>query len=137
MDSDTIVGIASGMGGGIGIIRISGESALSLAGKVFRTKKYIKKNAELKEVWDLGYFDKQDSHTIHYGFIVSEDDSILDEVMVLLMKGPKSYTCEDVIEIDSHGGPYLNQKILNLLIHYGARLAEPRVYKACIFKWTY
>lgn len=125
MDSDTIVGIASGMGGGIGIIRISGESALSLAGKVFRTKKYIKKNAELKEVWDLGYFDKQDSHTIHYGFIVSEDDSILDEVMVLLMKGPKSYTCEDVIEIDSHGGPYLNQKILNLLIHYGARLAEP------------
>lgn len=125
MDSDTIVGIASGMGGGIGIIRISGESALSLAGKVFRTKKYIKNNAEVKKVWDLGYFDKQDSHTIHYGFIVSEDESILDEVMVLLMKGPKSYTCEDVIEIDSHGGPYLNQKILKLLIHYGARLAEP------------
>lgn len=124
MDNDTIVGIASGMGGGIGIIRISGKSALSLAGKVFRTKKYVKRNTEEKEVWDLEYFDKQDSHTIHYGFIVSEDESVLDEVMVLLMKGPKSYTCEDVIEIDSHGGPYLNQKILKLLIHYGARLAE-------------
>lgn len=125
MDSDTIVGIASGMGGGIGIIRISGKSALSLSGKIFRTKKYIKNGAEEKVVWDLEYFDKQDSHTIHYGFIVSEDESVLDEVMVLLMKGPKSYTCEDVIEIDSHGGPFLIQKILNLLIYHGARLAEP------------
>jgi len=125
MDSDTIVGIASGMGGGIGIIRISGKSALSLAGRIFRTKKYIKKSTSVKESWDFRYFDKQNSHTIHYGFIVAEDESVLDEVIVLLMKAPKSYTCEDVVEIDSHGGPYLIQKILKLLIHYGARLAEP------------
>lgn len=122
MDNDTIVGIASGMGGGIGIIRISGKSALSLAGKIFRTKKYLENSTE---VWDSKYFDKQNSHTIHYGFVIAEDESVLDEVMVLLMKGPKSYTCEDVIEIDSHGGPFLNQKILKLLIHNGARLAEP------------
>lgn len=122
---DTIVGIASGMGGGIGIIRISGEDALSLAGKIFRTKKYIEESSEEKEIWDLEYFKKKNTHTIHYGFIVEEDDSILDEVMVLLMKGPKSYTCEDVVEIDSHGGPYLIQRILKLLIRCGARLAEP------------
>lgn len=123
MDNDTIVGIASGMGGGIGIIRVSGEKALQLVGKVFRTKKYIE--SPEKNQWDTDYFIKKDSHTIHYGFIKNDDGIMMDEVMVLLMKGPKSYTCEDVVEIDTHGGPFIVQKILELLIHHGGRLAEP------------
>lgn len=123
MEFDTIAGIASGMGGGIGIIRVSGNDAYSIVGKIFRTKKYI--NTEEKTKWDADFFEKKDSHTIHYGVIVNEDDTIIDEVMVLLMKGPKSYTCEDVVEIDSHGGPFLIQKILNRLLHEGAHLAEP------------
>lgn len=124
MEQDTIVGIASGMGGGIGIIRISGKDSLSLVGKIFRTKKYID-NESMDSSWKEDYFEHQKSHTIHYGFIVEEDASVLDEVMVLIMKAPRSYTTEDVIEIDSHGGPFLLQKILKLLIRQGARLAEP------------
>jgi len=134
MQQDTITGIASGMGGGIGIIRVSGENAFSIVGEIFRTKKFLDFNVnsdrekvsfEKKELWDNHYFLKKNSHTIHYGFIVEDDETILDEVMVLLMRAPKSYTCEDVIEIDCHGGAYLIQKILKLLIHHGARLAEP------------
>lgn len=120
MEHDTIVGIASGMGGGIGIIRVSGEKAFTIVGEIFRKKRYIHSDA-----WDNNYFLKKDSHTIHYGLIIDDNQSILDEVMVLLMKAPKSYTCEDVIEIDSHGGPYNVQRILQQLIHHGARLAEP------------
>ena len=134
MQQDTIAGIASGMGGGIGIIRVSGENAFSIVGEIFRTKKFldfddksggVKASLEKKELWDNCYFLKKNSHTIHYGFIIEDNGNILDEVMVLLMKAPKSYTCEDVIEIDSHGGAYLIQKILKLLIRHGARLAEP------------
>ena len=134
MQQDTIVGIASGMGGGIGIIRISGENAFLVAGEIFRTRKFVgiddSKNrnfeeTESKKKWDTGFFLKKESHTIHYGYIIEDNGSILDEVIVLLMRGPKSYTCEDVVEIDSHGGAYLIQKILQLLIHHGARLAEP------------
>lgn len=125
MEQDTIAGIASGMGGGIGIIRISGREALRIAGEVFCTKKYSEDIPKWKSLWDRNFFKKKKSHTIHYGFIMNDDGSVLDEVMVLLMKSPKSYTCEDVVEIDSHGGPYLIQKILKLLIHHGARLAEP------------
>ncbi|MDD7403078.1 MAG: tRNA uridine-5-carboxymethylaminomethyl(34) synthesis GTPase MnmE [Butyribacter sp.] len=123
MDCDTIAGIASGMGGGIGIIRISGNDALRIAGEVFRTKKFAEQQTE--EKWSSDYFEKKESHTIQYGYIVNDDNVVLDEVMVLLMKNPKSYTCEDVVEIDSHGGPFIVKKILELLIHHGARLAEP------------
>lgn len=122
MEFDTIAGIASGMGGGIGIIRISGPEALKAAGAIFRTKKYLK---DSKKEWDQAYFEKKETHTIHYGMIVNEDGSMLDEVMVLLMKAPRSYTCEDVVEIDSHGGPFLVQKILKRILHQGVRLAEP------------
>ncbi len=121
MGEETIVGIASGMGGGIGIIRISGEDSLSLIGKIFRTKKSLNDIDQWKE----DYFYQKDSHTIHYGFIVDEENNVIDEVMVLLMKGPNSYTREDVVEIDSHGGSYILQKILQLLIKKGAKLAEP------------
>ena len=122
MEFDTIAGIASGMGGGIGIIRISGPEALKAAGAIFRKKKYLK---DPKKEWDQAYFEKKETHTIHYGMIVNEDGSMLDEVMVLLMKAPRSYTCEDVVEIDSHGGPFLVQKILKRILHQGVRLAEP------------
>ena len=122
MEFDTIAGIASGMGGGIGIIRISGPEALKAAGVIFRTKKYLK---DPKKEWNQAYFEKKETHTIHYGMIVNEDGSMLDEVMVLLMKAPRSYTCEDVVEIDSHGGPFLVQKILKRILHQGVRLAEP------------
>ena len=122
MEFDTIAGIASGMGGGIGIIRISGPEALKAAGAIFRTKKYLK---DPKKEWNQAYFEKKETHTIHYGMIVNEDGSMLDEVMVLLMKAPRSYTCEDVVEIDSHGGPFLVQKILKRILHQGVRLAEP------------
>lgn len=122
MDNDTIAGIASGMGGGIGIIRISGKNALKIVGEIFRTKNYFESSKE--EKWNSDYFVNKDSHTIHYGFIINDVGVMIDEVMVLLMKGPKSYTCEDVVEIDSHGGPFLVKKILELLLHHGARIAE-------------
>lgn len=117
---DTIVGIASGMGGGIGVIRVSGDDALLLVGKVFRTK-----NALGSTDWNIDYFSKKPSHTIHYGVIVDYKQTVLDEVMVLLMKAPRSYTCEDVVEIDCHGGPLIVRKILQLLLQQGGRLAEP------------
>lgn len=128
MDERTIVGIASGMGGGIGVIRISGGDALLIAGKVFRTKSFLanrKENREEQKTWRDDYFQQKESHTIHYGFVVDQDERILDEVIVLLMKSPKSYTTEDVVEIDSHGGPFVVRKILDVLIKQGAFLAEP------------
>jgi len=102
MYNNTIAGIASGMGGGIGIIRVSGNKALEITGKIFRTKKYVdKKNGKVSEnlLWNSDYFIKKKSHTISYGYIVDEY-SIIDEVIVLLMKSPNSYTKEDVIEIE-------------------------------------
>lgn len=126
MGKDTIAGIASGMGGGIGVIRISGEDALKVIGEIFRCKNNIV-SGKINPLadWDEDYFYHQNSHTIHYGFIVNDDGNVLDEVMVLVMKNPKSYTCEDVIEIDSHGGPFLVQKILELILKHNVRLAEP------------
>ena len=123
----TIAGIASGMGGGIGIIRISGAESLKIAGKIFRTRKNINTdNGKVKEdtEWDEDIFLKKESHTIHYGYIV-DGEYIIDEVMVLLMKAPNSYTKEDVVEIDCHGGPYVVQKILQKVLNSGAKLAEP------------
>ncbi len=120
MNNDTIAGIASGMGGGIGILRVSGEKALSVVGEIFRTPGSVKE----KKKWDPGFFYQQKSHTIHYGYIL-DGDSIVDEVIVLLMKAPNSYTKEDVIEIDSHGGAYVVQKIFKLLLKKGVRSAEP------------
>ena len=128
MQEETIAGIASGMGGGISIIRISGENALQVVGSIFRTKKYLSNlQKEEKEniIWKSDYFEKKETHTVHYGFIVNDQEEILDEVIVVLMKGPNSYTKEDVVEIDTHGGNYVVKKILNELLHHGARLAEP------------
>lgn len=113
MKTDTIAAIATAMSdSGIGIIRISGEDSISVADKILKLKDGNKKLSHCK------------SHTIHYGFIV-EDNHKIDEVMVLLMRAPKSYTREDTVEIDCHGGVLLMQRIFQIVIANGARPAEP------------
>lgn len=112
MKKDTIAAIATGLGNsGIGIVRISGEESFSIIDKIFVSKKG-KKISQCK------------THTIHYGNIV-DGDEIIDEVLVMIMKGPHSYTAEDTIEIDCHGGVLVTRKVLETVIKYGARPAEP------------
>ena len=108
---DTIAAISTPLGeGAIGIVRLSGTDALAIAQKVYRGK-------------DLS---KVASHTINYGHIVDPDnDEILDEVMVSVMLAPKTFTRENVIEINTHGGVAVTNEILQLLLRQGARLAEP------------
>lgn len=113
MKTDTIAAIATAMSpSGIGIIRISGDEAFTIIDRIYRSKNNKKKLSECA------------SHTIHYGFIYDEDEFI-DEVMVLLMRAPHSYTTEDCIEIDCHGGVYVMKRILETVIRHGARPAEP------------
>ncbi len=113
MRTDTIVAIATAVSdSGIGIIRISGNDAITIADRVYRAKKRQKKLAEVK------------SHTIHYGFIYDEEEMI-DEVMVVVMRSPNTYTKEDTVEIDCHGGILVMNQILNVLLKNGCRLAEP------------
>ena len=113
MKSDTIAAIATAMTpAGIGIIRISGEDAFKIIDKIYKSKK------------DNKLLSQCDSHTVHYGFIFDGEDKI-DEVMVLLMRAPNTYTREDTIEIDCHGGVFVMKRILETVIKYGARPAEP------------
>ena len=112
MKTDTIAAIATAMtNAGIGIVRISGDEAVPIADRIFQGKG-TKKLAECE------------THTIHYGHI-HDGEEVVDEVMVLLMRGPRSYTREDTIEIDCHGGIYVTKRILETVIKYGARPAEP------------
>lgn len=114
MKTDTIAAIATAMSdAGIGIIRVSGEEAVSIVHNIYlnKEKKYV--------------LDQYSSHTIHYGFIIEEDGTVLDEVMVSLMRAPYSYTREDTVEINCHGGALMMKKILMAVIHAGARMAEP------------
>lgn len=112
MRTDTIAAIATAMSSsGIGIVRISGEDAVSIVDCIFK----MNHNKKLSEM---------PTHTIHYGHIY-DGNEVIDEVMVLLMKGPKSYTREDTVEIDCHGGVYVMKRILETVIKYGARPAEP------------
>ena len=105
---DTIVAISTSTGvGAISIIRLSGSDALNIASKVF-TKNLT----------------KVDSHTIHYGFIKDKNEKI-DEVLVSVMKAPKTFTREDIVEINCHGGIATTNKVLEVLLENGARLAEP------------
>ncbi|MGN1156107.1 MAG: tRNA uridine-5-carboxymethylaminomethyl(34) synthesis GTPase MnmE [Agathobacter sp.] len=113
MKTDTIAAIATAMtNSGIGIVRISGEEALQVADRVFVPKKGNKPVSDM------------DTHTIHYGYI-KDGDEIIDEVMLLIMKAPRSYTTEDTVEIDCHGGILVMKKILETVLKYGARPAEP------------
>lgn len=112
MKTDTIAAIATAMSNsGIGIVRLSGEEAVSIVDKIF-----VMRNQ--KKLADMP------THTIHYGHI-KDGDEIIDEVMVLLMKGPKSYTREDTVEIDCHGGVYVVKRVLETVLKNGARPAEP------------
>ena len=111
--SDTIAAVATAMSSsGIGIVRVSGSDAFSIVNEIFESKK---KNFDLR---------KAPSHRVHYGMI-KDGEEILDEVLVIAMRGPHSYTAEDTVEIDCHGGVLVMKKILETVIKYGARPAEP------------
>lgn len=114
MKSDTIAAVATALSdSGIGIIRISGEEAISIADMVFVTPtgKHILKDFK--------------SHTIHYGYVINSQSQKIDEVMVSVFRAPKSFTAEDTVEINCHGGILIMRKILELVCQTGARLAEP------------
>lgn len=113
LNEDTIAAISTPYGeSGIGIVRMSGSLAESIAKRVFRSKK--------------GEFSNFISHHFHYGEIVDpRDGHVIDEVLLVLMRAPKTYTREDVVEIHCHGGYFLLQKVLELVLREGARLAQP------------
>lgn len=111
---DTIAAIAtSSKNGSISVIRVSGEKSLFAVSNIFF-------NGKMESI-DL---EKKPTHTIQYGFIC-DGEKKMDEVLVLIMKGPRSYTAEDVVEIHCHGGHYICQLILHLLLRQGVRIAEP------------
>lgn len=123
MEEKTIVGIASAAGGGIGIIRVSGSESMKIVDSIFHPGKF---NYEENEALiDKSYLQQQKSHTIHYGFIIDGNNEVVDEVMVSVMKAPATYTREDVVEINCHGGNYILQRVMQLLLEKGAFLAEP------------
>ena len=112
MYHDTIAAVGTAMShSGIGIVRISGEDAVTVADRIFRFKK---KKLSLSQV---------ETHTIHYGYIM-EEGKMIDEVLVSVMKGPHSYTAEDVVEINCHGGVLVMKRILELVLKNGARTAD-------------
>lgn len=107
--NDTIAAISTTLGvGAISIIRVSGNDAIKIVNKIFKGKN----------------LEKVETHTINYGHIVDKDE-IIDEVLVSVMKSPKTFTTEDVVEINCHGGISTTNKVLELLLNNGARLAEP------------
>ena len=113
-ENETIAAIATALSdSGIGIVRISGENAIYIVDNIFRSAsgKKIIRNVQ--------------THTIHYGYIVDQKENVIDEVMVSVMKAPKSYTTEDTVEINCHGGVLVMQKVLEEVLKAGARLAEP------------
>lgn len=113
MKTDTIAAIATALSNsGIGIIRVSGEDAIGIVNNIYRTKKGKKALLDYE------------SHTIHYGFIYDRQEMI-DEVMVSVMKAPKSYTTENTVEINCHGGVLVMKRILEIVLKNGARAAEP------------
>lgn len=107
---DTIAAISTALGeGAIGIVRMSGPEAVEWANEIFKEK-------DLTQV---------PSHTIHYGHIIDEHGQIVDEVMVTILRAPKTYTREDMVEINCHGGIVAVQRVLDQCLRMGARLAEP------------
>lgn len=113
MNTTTIAAIATAVSpAGLSVIRISGEEAFSIIDKIYRSKSGHKKLSE------------QQSHTIHYGYIY-DGEEMIDEVLVLLMRAPKTFTTEDTVEIDCHGGILVTRKILDTVVKYGASLAQP------------
>ena len=112
LNNDTIAAVSTALtNSGIGIIRISGDRAVETADRIFRKPN----GRKLKD---------EKTFTIHYGHIY-DGDQMIDEVLVMLMRGPKSYTAEDTVEIDCHGGVLVMKKVLETVIKNGARPAEP------------
>jgi len=125
IDTDsTIVAISTPSGpGGIGIVKISGRNALSIATSIFRRSKAGADGVQKLESENEGFFK---SHKLLLGYIIDPDKGrVLDEVLLTYMKAPKSYTAEDVIEINAHSGSVVLKSILELVIRKGARIAEP------------
>jgi len=111
--NDTIVAISTPLGySGLGIVRLSGENAIKIAEKIFRPKNKSKIVSQLK------------TFTTHLGYIVDEE-KVIDEVLMTIMRKPHSYTCEDVVEFSCHGGPVVLKLVVELCIKHGARIAEP------------
>ncbi|MDO5390477.1 MAG: tRNA uridine-5-carboxymethylaminomethyl(34) synthesis GTPase MnmE [Eubacteriales bacterium] len=111
--ADTIAAVATAMSAsGIGIVRISGEDCMDVIHRIYRSKG--------------GTFDIRtaDSHTIHYGYIY-DGEEIVDEVLVMIMKAPRTFTGENTVEIDCHGGVYAMRRVLETVVKNGARIAEP------------
>lgn len=109
----TIAAISTAMSAsGIGIIRISGPEAMEVIAKIYRSKGGKKKIKEMP------------THTIHYGYIY-EGDELVDEVLVMIMRAPKTFTGEDTVEIDCHGGVYACKRVLETVLKNGAKIAEP------------
>ncbi|SDE77197.1 tRNA modification GTPase MnmE [Sporomusa acidovorans DSM 3132] len=113
-NDDTISAIATAVGeGGIGIIRLSGDKSISIADKIFAS------NAGKRVI-------NTPSHRVLYGTIIDpENNETVDEALILVMRAPRSYTCEDIVEIHCHGGPVPLQRVLAITLGEGARLAEP------------
>lgn len=110
---DIIAAISTGGTGAIGIVRMSGSNCIALADTIFQSKNHS------------SLLDKK-SHTITYGYIIDNDtNNIIDEVLVTVMKAPNTYTKEDIVEINCHGGIVVLQKVLEIVLNNGARLAEP------------
>jgi tRNA modification GTPase len=115
-DQDTIAAISTPMGeGGLGVIRLSGKDAIAIADKIFESKKKMP-------------VSDQKAFTVQYGHVVASQDSkpsrVIDEVLILVMRAPRSYTCEDVVEISAHGGPAVLEAILREALKAGARPAS-------------
>lgn len=114
MQEDTIAAISTPVGtGGLGIVRLSGKDALKIAQEIFRPKNKSKIVSQLK------------TFTTHLGYIVDDDNTVIDEVLMTIMRAPHSYTCEDVVEFSCHGGIVVLRQVLELCIKHGARIAEP------------
>lgn len=111
--NDTIAAIATGVGeSGIGIVRLSGQGALKVADKIFLSK-------------DGNKASSFKAYTVHYGWVFSDPDKVIDEVLLTVMRAPRSYTKEDVVEINCHGGIVATRAVLDLVLGSGARMAEP------------
>ena len=111
---DTIAAIATGMSpSGIGIIRVSGKEAFEKVSRIFKGK-----SGKAKDIASM------ESHGVHYGYICDKD-IIIDEVLLISMKSPRSYTTEDTVEINCHGGPFVLKRVLDVVLKTGIRAAEP------------
>ena len=110
MITDTICAISTAYGtAGISVIRVSGDEAIEKVNQIFKGKNLL----------------KVDSHTIHYGHIMGSDNKEIDEVMVAILRNPRSFTTEDMVEISTHGGILVTQKVLKRLLSIGVRMANP------------